>query len=96
MAATIYYTSQELRRMSPAELEAAARSLIRGARRTPSPEELQELEAQLQAFELARGCSTEEMRAWVREGSMREDETVCSWLMAADLLERLRAMVQNP
>lgn len=92
MAATVTYSAQELRAMSPAELDEAARALVQGARRTPTAEEIKEIEDQLRTFEVHQGCSTGEMRARVRDGSLREDERVCHWLIMADLLDKLRSM----
>jgi hypothetical protein len=80
----------QLRSMPATEREGAIRRM-EAATRAPVNGEIKELDAQLGEFERVHGFSTAEMHQRLRNGSLRETESVCRWSMLADLRNRLAA-----
>jgi len=78
-------TLSELASLSEADYRVRVRSLVA----VPSSKKVAELDAQIVAFERARGFSSSEMRTRLTNGQLEETLDVCDWLMALKLRDRL-------
>lgn len=80
----------QLRAMPDTEREGAIRRM-EAATRAPVNGEIKALDAQIGEFERVLGMSTAEMHLRLKNGSLRETEAVCRWLMLVDMRDHLMA-----
>lgn len=92
---SVIVTSEELRKLP---IEGRVKRVLRAygdARKQQFNGELVDVEAEVQGFEVKFGFNSEEMKRRLEEGTLKENEAVCDWLIALYRLDRTRNAVRT-
>lgn len=81
---------KELASMDDKQREKLFKELIRVAMLPPTAEELAELDAKIKAYESKYNLSSDKIHSSIDDGSLKETDEVCSWLMLVGLRNRLK------
>jgi len=82
----------EYRAMNATERDSAVAWLIAATRSAPNGED-RELAAQIQAYEQRYEMTSDEMIASINNGSLRENDEVCDWLILLKLRSHIEARI---
>lgn len=79
-------------KLSQEEKDKAIQELLKAVMEPPTPEELAELDAKILTYETKYGIPTDKIHESIDNGTLKETNEVCSWIMLANLRERIKGV----